>query len=252
MGAAIEALRRQRHTGKQIAAEIRCIPNHRQPHSERLGLNRLSALEPAEPVRRYERQKPGELIHVDIKKLSRIGSVGHRITDDKQAQSTAASVSAGSSSTSASTMHSASTSAKVMKDEKKESAVAFLKAAVGRRLLRKPRRQDRAIFVLRTGDRAAKSRARGESPAAQPSSSHLVCGARARPFGPAGIPTGHEARVGGLGLLDPPALLIAMTLDIVRMSRAFLATLGPVPRFQFQITQLSCVQPGFRSEAQRS
>ena len=46
----------------------------------RLGLNKLSALEPAEPVRRYEREKPGELIHLDIKKLGRIGSVGHRIT----------------------------------------------------------------------------------------------------------------------------------------------------------------------------
>jgi transposase InsO family protein len=43
-------------------------------------LNKLSALEPAEPVRRYEREKPGELIHIDIKKLGRIGSVGHRIT----------------------------------------------------------------------------------------------------------------------------------------------------------------------------
>ena len=45
----------------------------------RLGLSKLSALEP-EPVRRYEREKPGELIHIDIKKLGRIGSVGHRIT----------------------------------------------------------------------------------------------------------------------------------------------------------------------------
>jgi hypothetical protein len=47
---------------------------------QRLGLNKLSALEPAEPVRRYERECPGELIHIDIKKLGRIGSVGHRIT----------------------------------------------------------------------------------------------------------------------------------------------------------------------------
>jgi len=37
-------------------------------------------LEPAEPIRRYEREHPGELIHLDIKKLGRIGSVGHRIT----------------------------------------------------------------------------------------------------------------------------------------------------------------------------
>ena len=46
----------------------------------RLGLNRLKALEPAEPVRRYEREHPGELIHIDIKKLGKIGSIGHRIT----------------------------------------------------------------------------------------------------------------------------------------------------------------------------
>jgi hypothetical protein len=39
-----------------------------------LGLNKLSALEPAEPVRHYEREHPGQLIHLDIKKLGRIGS----------------------------------------------------------------------------------------------------------------------------------------------------------------------------------
>ncbi len=43
-------------------------------------MNKLNALEPAEPVRRYERENPGELIHLDIKKLGRIGSVGHSIT----------------------------------------------------------------------------------------------------------------------------------------------------------------------------
>ena len=43
-------------------------------------MNKLSVLEPAEPIRRYERERPGELIHLDIKKLGRIGSVGHRIT----------------------------------------------------------------------------------------------------------------------------------------------------------------------------
>ena len=49
-------------------------------------------------------------------------------------------------------------------------------------------------------------------------------------------------------MLDPPALLIAMALDIVGMGRAFLATLGLVPRFQFQIAQLPRVQrrPGPR------
>jgi transposase InsO family protein len=76
----IERLRRQRRTGKQIAAETGVSPATVSRVLRRLGLNKLSALEPAEPVRRYEREKPGELIHLDIKKLGRIGSVGHRIT----------------------------------------------------------------------------------------------------------------------------------------------------------------------------
>src|SRR6516162_7756724 len=76
----IEQLRRQRWTGKQIAAETGVSPATVSRVLRRLGLNKLSALEPAEPVRRYEREKPGELIHLDIKKLGRIGSVGHRIT----------------------------------------------------------------------------------------------------------------------------------------------------------------------------
>jgi transposase InsO family protein len=76
----IERLRRQRWTGKQIAAASGVSPATVSRVLRRLGLNKLSALEPAEPVRRYEREKAGELIHIDIKKLGRIGSVGHRIT----------------------------------------------------------------------------------------------------------------------------------------------------------------------------
>jgi transposase InsO family protein len=76
----IERLRRQRWTGKQIAATTGVSPATVSRVLRRLGLNKLSALEPAEPIRRYEREKPGELIHIDIKKLGRIGSIGHRIT----------------------------------------------------------------------------------------------------------------------------------------------------------------------------
>jgi transposase InsO family protein len=72
-------LRRQRWTGKQIAAEVSVSPATVSRVLRRLGLKKLSALEP-EPVRRYERENLGELIHIDIKKLGRIGSVGHRIT----------------------------------------------------------------------------------------------------------------------------------------------------------------------------
>ncbi len=53
----------------------------------RLGLNRIAALEPSEPMRRYERERPGELIHIDIKKLGRFERTGHRITGDRAGQS---------------------------------------------------------------------------------------------------------------------------------------------------------------------
>ena len=85
--AAVEALRRQRYTGSQIAAELGISPATVSRVLRRLGLNRLSALEPAEPVRRYEREHPGEIIHIDIKKLGRFEQIGHRITGDRKGQS---------------------------------------------------------------------------------------------------------------------------------------------------------------------
>jgi transposase InsO family protein len=85
--AAVEALRRQRCTGKQIAAEVGISPATVSRILRRLGLNRLAALEPAEPIRRYEREHPGEIIHIDIKKLGKFNRVGHRITGDRTGQS---------------------------------------------------------------------------------------------------------------------------------------------------------------------
>jgi transposase InsO family protein len=85
--AAVEALRRQRHIGAQIAAEVGVSVATVSRILKRLGLNRLSALEPAEPVRRYERVAPGEIIHIDIKKLGKFNRIGHRITGDRTGQS---------------------------------------------------------------------------------------------------------------------------------------------------------------------
>lgn len=82
---AIEALRRQRHTGKQIAAEIAVSPATVGRVLRRLGLNRIRDLEPAAPERRYEREHPGKIIHIEIKKLGRFKRVGHRITGDPSA-----------------------------------------------------------------------------------------------------------------------------------------------------------------------
>jgi leucine-zipper of insertion element IS481 len=78
--AVVEALRRQRHTGRQIAAEVGASPATVSRVLRRLGLNRIRNLEPAEPVRRYERAAPGEMVHIDIKKLGPFEQIGHRIT----------------------------------------------------------------------------------------------------------------------------------------------------------------------------
>ena len=83
----IEVLRRQRWTGKQIAKATGLSPATVSRVLKRLGLNKLKALDPAEPIRRYQRQHPGELIHIDIKKLGRFERVGHRITGDRTGQS---------------------------------------------------------------------------------------------------------------------------------------------------------------------
>src|SRR5215469_14500516 len=86
-GERIEALRRQRWTGKQIAKETGVSPATVSRVLRRLRLSRLRDLDPPAPVRRYERAHPGELIHIDIKKLGRFERVGHRITGERRGQS---------------------------------------------------------------------------------------------------------------------------------------------------------------------
>lgn len=54
---------------------------------QRAGLNRLSALEPARPARRYEHAAPGDLLHLDIKKVNRFARPGHRVTGDRRGKS---------------------------------------------------------------------------------------------------------------------------------------------------------------------
>jgi len=76
----IEALRRQRLTGPAIARRTGRPLSTVGVVLRRCGLGRLAALEPRPRIVRYEREHPGELIHVDIKKLGRIDGIGHRIT----------------------------------------------------------------------------------------------------------------------------------------------------------------------------
>jgi transposase InsO family protein len=128
--AAVEVLRRQRYTGKRIAAELGISSATVSRILRRLGLNRMRDLEPAEPIRRYEREHPGELIHIDIKKLGKFNRIGHRITGDRTGQNRTRG--AGWEFVHV-CIDDASRVAfsRVMKDEKKGSAVAFLKAAIG-------------------------------------------------------------------------------------------------------------------------
>jgi transposase InsO family protein len=82
---AIAALRRLRLTGPEIAEVLEMSTSTVSAVLKRIGLGRLSRLGPPEPPNRYERSRPGELIHIDVKKLGRIGphGAGHRIVGRK-------------------------------------------------------------------------------------------------------------------------------------------------------------------------
>jgi transposase len=82
----IARLRRQRWTGAEIARALDLSPATVARYLRRQGLARLRTLEPPVPVVRYEYQRPGGLVHVDIKKLGRIGRVGHRISGDRRSR----------------------------------------------------------------------------------------------------------------------------------------------------------------------
>ena len=80
-------LRHRRHTGPEIAIRVGLSTATVARILARHGLSRLKNLEPKEPDRRYQRDRPGELIHFDIKKLGRFGCVGHRITGNRRQNS---------------------------------------------------------------------------------------------------------------------------------------------------------------------
>jgi len=84
--AAIAALRRLRMTGPEIAECLRMSFSTVSAVLTRTGLGKLSRLEPLEPPNRYERKRPGELIHIDVKKLGRIHGAGHRMTGTRTSQ----------------------------------------------------------------------------------------------------------------------------------------------------------------------
>ena len=122
---AIEDLRRRRCTQSQIAAQVGVSVATVSRVLGRRGLSLLSALEPRSPRPRYERPTPGEIIHLDIKKLGRFNAVGHRITGDKSQRK--ASRGAGFEFVHiAIDDHSRVATADIFPDEKKESAIGAL------------------------------------------------------------------------------------------------------------------------------
>ena len=85
---AIERLRRVRMTAAEIAEVLELPLSTVSLWLKRIGLGKRSRLDPLEPPNRYERRHPGELVHVDIKKLGRISSrgAGHRVLGTRHSQ----------------------------------------------------------------------------------------------------------------------------------------------------------------------
>ncbi|MBT9471999.1 MAG: IS481 family transposase [Pseudomonadota bacterium] len=122
------ALRRQRFSGQQIAKDTGLSPATVSRILRAAGISRARDLDPPVPVVRYERAHPGELIHLDIKKLGRFEVTGHRVTGDRRKGS--------SRGAGWEFVHvciddaSPIAFSQVMPDEKQESATAFLVAAL--------------------------------------------------------------------------------------------------------------------------
>ena len=130
---AVEALRRQRRTQAAIANACGLSRATVSRILRRRGLSLLSAIEPAEPRPRYERATPGEIIHIDIKKLGRFNAVGHRITGSRVGQSNQRALGHGPGWEFVHVAiddHSRLAFSQIHPDEKKASAIAFLEATV--------------------------------------------------------------------------------------------------------------------------
>ena len=132
----IAVLKRLRMTGAEIAECLGMALSTVSGILTRIGLGKLSRLEPPEPPNRYERQRPGELVHVDVKKLGKISirGAGHRVTGHRRSQFRVGPKRLGA--TGWEFVHVCVDDAtrlayvEVLDDEKAATAVAFLKRAV--------------------------------------------------------------------------------------------------------------------------
>ena len=122
-------LRRSKMTGEQIAKDLRIPRSTVARILSRAGLGRLKYLEPPIPIIRYEWDRPGDLIHLDVKKLGRFNRVGHRITGDRTGQSRTRGVGWEFVHVCVDD-HSRLAYVEVLEDEKGPTTVAFLRRAL--------------------------------------------------------------------------------------------------------------------------
>lgn len=122
----IVELRRERLSCRQIAQRVGRSSATVARVVGRFGLSRLSSLDPPPPAIRYERPTPGELLHIDVKKLGRIDGIGHRITGRRGKRKWAGwefvYVCVDD--------HSRASYAEILADERKDNAARFLARAV--------------------------------------------------------------------------------------------------------------------------
>jgi len=123
----VAELRRQRLTGKRIAGQLGLPVARVHRALRRLAMNRLKLLDVPPPPRRYQWENPGDLLHIDIKKLGRFNQAGHRAHGDRRRNSRGAGwefvhVAIDDASRIA--------FAEILADERKESVVAFLSSAL--------------------------------------------------------------------------------------------------------------------------
>jgi transposase InsO family protein len=121
-------LRQARWPGRRIAQRLRLPYATVARILKRAGLGRLKSPVPPEPVRRYQRARPGELLHLDVKKLGRIGRVGHRIHGDRTTRVRGI---GWEYVHVAIDDHSRLAYAEVLRDERGDTTVAFLRRAIG-------------------------------------------------------------------------------------------------------------------------
>ena len=126
-------------TGPEIAEVLTMPTSTVSAVLERIGLGKLSRLEPPEPANRYEKSRPGELLHLDVKKLGRISvkGAGHRVTGHKRSRVTRRNGGASRGATGWEFCHVCIDDAtrlafvEVLADERARTVVAFLRRCLG-------------------------------------------------------------------------------------------------------------------------